>query len=76
MKHGPPWKAKRRLATQSSPCMEHVFSLPYSLEISTGANEFRLQLHAFFPSEAYALLSAPKLGISRCLFPSSFSTYI
>ena len=53
MKHSLSWKAKSRLATQSSPFMEHEFSLPYSVEISTDAyrasDEFSPQPDALFP---------------------------
>jgi len=78
MKHSLSWKAKSRLAAQSSPVMEHEFSLPYSMEILACAHrasdEFRPQPDTLFLEEAYLLPSAPTLGTERCLFPSSIPT--
>jgi len=80
MKHSLSWKAKSRLAAQSSPVIEYEFSLPYCMEILTGAHrasdEFSPQLDAHFPEEAYLLPSAPTLGTQRCLFPSNIPTKI
>ena len=80
MKHSLSWKAKSRLAAQSSPLMEHGLSLPYSVEILTGAHrasdEFSPQPDALFPEEAYPLPPAPTLGAQRYLSPSSIPTKI